>query len=371
MVCYRLASKNISSEQLMTLFNSCRPRLSSRIVIATCVLVVCSRTNAANIVDKVRLIRGSESGEVSETNPLEITLNRGDANSRTIAVNQIRSIAFESEPAELAQVRLNVSNGAFAKAQQLLDNIDASQAQRDLVKQEVEFYQAFVAGKLAASGVGEVLDAGRKLNAFVKAYPNNYHYLAAVELMGDLLMSSGRFEPAQKQYAELMKAPWPDYKMRAAVAVGRSLQAQNKHAEAIQQFDAALEVSDNGADASNQKLAATLGKSVSLAETGKLDEAITTIEKIIQDADPQQKELHARAYNALGTCYVKANKTKEALFAFLHVDVLYNTVPDAHAEALFHLIPLWKAIGQDERARETREQLQQKYAGSRWAKQVQ
>ena len=37
---------------------------------------------------------------------------------------------------------------------------------------------------------------------------------------------------------------------------------------------------------------------------------------------------------------------------FLHVDVLYSTVPDAHAEALAHLVPLWKAVGQEERSRE-------------------
>jgi tetratricopeptide (TPR) repeat protein len=317
------------------------------------------------------LVRGSETGEVSDMTPLEVTLNRGAPNSRALAVNQIKSIALDGEPVEMAQVRLNVANGAYVKAQQLLEKIDSSQVQRDLIKQDLEFYQAFVVGKLAQSGVGEVLDAGRKLNAFVHAYPNNYHYLEAVELMGDLLMISGRFEPAQKQYAELTKAPWPDYKMRAAVAIGRSLQAQNKHAEAIQQFDAALAMADNSAEAQQQKLAATLGKSVSLAETGKLEEGVATIEKIIQDADPQQKELHARAYNALGTCYEKANKTKDALFAFLHVDVLYNTVPDAHAEALSHLVPLWKAIGQDERAREAREQLQQRYADSRWAKQRQ
>ena len=48
--------------------------------------------------------------------------------------------------------------------------------------------------------------------------------------------------------------------------------------------------------------------------------------------------------------------------------LLYNTVPDSHAEALSHLVPLWKAVGQDERSREAREQLQQKYATSRWAK---
>ena len=154
--------------------------------------------------------------------------------------------------------------------------------------------------------------------------------------------------------------------------MGRSLQAQNKHAEAIQQFDSALAITDDGgADAQNQKLAATLGKAVSLAETAKVEEAVGIIEKVIKNSDPQQKDLQARAYNALGSCYEKGKKDKDALLAFLHVDVLYNTVPDAHAEALAHLVPLWKAVGQEERSREAREQLLQKYASSRWAKQVQ
>ncbi len=56
---------------------------------------------AAGMADRVRLMRGSESGEVSDTTPLEVTLNKGESNSRTIQVNQIKSIAFEGEPAEL------------------------------------------------------------------------------------------------------------------------------------------------------------------------------------------------------------------------------------------------------------------------------
>lgn len=334
-------------------------------------LQVGSSSLAAPVNDRVRLARNSETGEVTDTTPTEITLKKGDSPSRKIPVNQIKSIVFDGEPAELSQARVSAVNGAFAKASQLLDKVDASTIRRDLIKQDVEYLQAFIAAKLAAGGEGEILEAGRKLNAFVKTYPNSFHNLEASELMGDLLMMSGRYDPALKQYNELAKAPWPEYKMRAAVAAGRALQAQGKHPEAIQQFDAALAVGDDGPDSQNQKLAATLGKSISQAETGNLDDAVQSIEKIIQDADPQQKELHARAYNALGTCYEKANKNKEALFAFLHVDVLYNTLPDAHAEALSHLVPLWKAIGQDERSRESKELLLQRYPNSRWAKQVQ
>jgi tetratricopeptide (TPR) repeat protein len=324
---------------------------------------------AAATADRVKLARGNESGEVSDMTPLEVTLNRGAPGSKKIPVNQIKSILFDSEPAELAQARVNVANGAYTKAQQLLEKIDATQVKRDLIKQDLEFYQAYIAAKLALGGEGEIIDAGRRLNTFVRSYPNNYHYLEASEVMGDLLMASGRFEPAQKQYAELAKAPWPEYRIRAAVTTGRALQALNKHEEAIGQFDAALAISDDGAvDAQNQKQAATIGKAVSLAETAKVDEAVGIIEKIIENSDPQQKELQARAYNALGNCYEKGKKDKDALIAFLHVDVLYNTVPDSHAEALAHLVPLWKSVGQEERSREAREQLQHKYASSRWAK---
>jgi tetratricopeptide (TPR) repeat protein len=186
--------------------------------------------------------------------------------------------------------------------------------------------------------------------------------------MGDLLAADGKFEIAQRQYNEFAKAPWPEYKMRAGVAIGRGWQAQGQHANAIKQFDIVLETAGNGSDAQNQKLAATLGKAISMAETGELNAAVGMIEQVIQNADPEQKELHARAYLALGSCYQRAGQTKDALLAYLHVDVLYNSVPEAHAEALAHLVTLFRAIGQEAQARESKQVLEQRYRGSRWAK---
>jgi tetratricopeptide (TPR) repeat protein len=325
---------------------------------------------AQRLSDRVRLIRGSESGEVADMTPLEVTLNKGLPGNRSVAVNEIKSVVFDGEPTELSQARVSTTNGNYQKALDLLEKVNVAEVQRDYIKQDIDFYKAFCAGKLALTGNGEIADAGRHLNSFVRSYPKSFHYLAATELMGDLLMADGRFEPAQKQFAELAKAPWPDYKMRATVAVGRTLQAQGKHTEAIDQFDSALTIPGDSADAENQKLAATLAKSVSQAETGQVEQAVRSIEDIIQRTDPEQKVLHARAYNALGNCYEKAGKTKDALLAFLHVDVLYNTVPEAHAEALSHMVPLWEAIGQQERARESRTLLQERYAGSAWAKQA-
>jgi tetratricopeptide (TPR) repeat protein len=331
-------------------------------------LAATSLAPAQTISDRVRLTRGSETGEVAKMTPHEVTVTKGSADSRTIAVNEIRSIVFDGEPPELSQARINAQNGGYKNALVALEKIDVNAVRRDFIKQDIEFYAAWCAAKMALAGDGQIGEAGRQLNSFVRSHPQNFHYLAAMETMGDLLMAGERYDLAQKQYAELTRTPWPDYKMRAAVAIGRSLQAQGKHAEAIGQFDAALAVSDESAQSQNQRLEATLGKAVSLADTGKVDEAVEIIERVIYDADPQQKELHARAYNALGNCYRKANKMKDALLAYLHVDVLYANVPEAHAEALANLAPLWQAVGQEERAREARELLEERYAGSRWSK---
>jgi tetratricopeptide (TPR) repeat protein len=323
------------------------------------------------VTDRIRLVRGNETGEVAAMTKYEVTLDKGALGRVPVAVNEIRTLVFEGEPAELTQARVSCGNGAYAKAMALLEKIAADQVTRDFVKQDIEFYKAYCASRLALSGEGEITDAGKQLNAFVRNHPDSFHFLEASEMMGDLLMASGRYDFAEKQYAELAKAPWSSYKMRAAVNLGRSLQAQGKQAEAIQQFDSALDMSDDGVDSQNQKLSATLGKAVSLAETGKTPEAVKIIQKVIQDADPSQKELHARAYNALGNCYEKSKQTKEALFAFLRVDVVYSNVPEQHAEALAHLVNLWKAVGNEEQSREARETLLQRHGNSKWAKQVQ
>jgi hypothetical protein len=52
----------------------------------------------------------------------------------------------------------------------------------------------------------------------------------------------------------------------------------------------------------------------------------------------------------------------------LKVDLLFNSVPDAHAEALYNLSQLWNDAQHPERAREAAENLKKLYATSRWNK---
>ena len=325
------------------------------------VLAVIPQAAAQRISDRVRLARGSETGELTAMTALAVTLNKGLPGDRTIAVNEIKVDRFRRRAVgTVASAHVNAANGAYENALEI-----ARQNRREL--DPTRFHQAgrrVLQGagaprKLALAGQGEISDAGRQLNCFVRSYPHNFHYLAAREAMGDLLMAGGGYENAEKQYAELAKAPWPDYKMRAAVAVGRSLQAQNKHAEAIQQFDAALAtISRRRRDAQEPAAVGHVGQSREPRRDAAASTKPSALSKRSSTTPIRSKRSCTRGRTTRSARATKRRaRPRMRSLAFLHVDVLYNTVPEAHAEAFSHLAPLWKAIGQDERAREARQLL--------------
>jgi len=201
----------------------------------------------------------------------------------------------------------------------------------------------------------------------VKSAPESYHFYDAAEMLGDLAMTSGKWADAAKYYGPISAAPWADYQMRANNAIGRALSGEKQFDQALTKFEAVLASEDSSAEATRQKQMATVGKAVCLAETSKADAGVTLVQDLINKNDPQDTVLFARAYNALGKCYLKQNKVKEAVLAFLHTDVLFYSDADAHAEALYHLSKLWTDVNKSDRAVAARSTLRERYAGSIWA----
>ncbi len=305
-------------------------------------------------------------GEITAMSSHEVTLKSRGA-SKKVPVNQIVSISLEGSPSSLTLARLAATNGRFEDALKALEKIKPDEAKRDYVKQDIAFYKAYCTAQLALSGNGEVQAAGKMLNAFVKAYPKNYHWLKANEVVGDLLVANKSFAAAAGFYDKLAKAPWPDYQMKAQVAIGRARLAEGNWGDALRAFDSVLATKATGAAAETQKMFARLGKARCLALQNKSDEAVKLVEEIILAADPAQTRLLARAYNALGTALRKAKKPNDALLAFLHVDVLYFSSPEDHAEALANLAELWNEVHKPQRAVQARQTLMQRYKNSRWA----
>ncbi|TWT72765.1 hypothetical protein Pla123a_40640 [Posidoniimonas polymericola] len=316
--------------------------------------------------DRVRTYSGAQTGEVTKVSPLGVVIERGGRET-PVSVADIRSIQYGGEPSALTQARVNALSGAYEKAISKLGEVSMADVKRDEIKQDVAFYKAYCAAKRALMGDGSMTDAGSELNSFLNANRQSYHFLEATELIGDMLVALGNNDAAIKKYELLARSKIPAYKVRSAVLVGKALQAEGKHEEAIQRFSQAETMAGDSAADKTQALAAKLGRAVSLGAAGKADEGADLVRSVIAEADPEEKGLHADAYNALGGCYLAAGQTKEALFAYLHVDLLYDAQPAAHAEALYHLGDLWDTIGQSSKAREARQALKERYAASQWA----
>lgn len=287
--------------------------------------------------------------------------------AREIEVREIQKINFGDEPADLRNARDQALAGQFENALASLKKVNPAEIQNEVVKQEVGYYAAFCAAKLGLTAGGDKRAARDGLLAFIRANPATYHFFEAAQLLGDLSFALGEYGEASKYYGALAKAEWPEYKMRAAVLQARAQSAEGKHAEAIAAYDMILGSGLNTPEALEQKMQATVGRAVCLAATGKHEEGIKIIEDLIAKNDPNDASLFGRAYNALGSCYLKAGKTQEALMAYLHTDLLFFTDGEAHAEALYNLSKLWAAVNKSDRAVEARSTLTTRYAGSRWA----
>jgi tetratricopeptide (TPR) repeat protein len=148
----------------------------------------------------------------------------------------------------------------------------------------------------------------------------------------------------------------------------RILDAFPPTAEALAEYEAAIALAGNEKASQPQKRSAEVGKARCLLLQGRHDAAAETVLQIINAANPEEKELLSRAYTVLGATYrAMGGKEQDALIQFLMVELVYNTLPETHAEALFNLAELWDNGGNPERAREARQNLKSAYPDSPWA----
>ena len=260
-------------------------------------------------------------------------------------------------------------DGDYEKAMDALKK-ETSEDKRQEVAEEISFCRAYCMAKLRISGAEDPVEAGKQMYAFISNSPNSFHYFKACELMGDICVTLGKFADAQKYYAKLSKAPWPDYKIRAQVALGRSYLAQDNASAADKAFDDALTIDATGELAEAQRTAARIGKARCMVLSGKTDQALHSLNEILDRSEDKTAEINAMAYNALGTALRKAGKPKEAIRAFLHVHLEFNRNPTSmprRSPTSRNCSP--RPISRNMPAT-CREILNENYRNSRWAKGV-
>jgi tetratricopeptide (TPR) repeat protein len=268
----------------------------------------------------------------------------------------------------LTSARNAIQAGRPQEALETLQKAPADGSRREEIAADIDFYSVLAKSQLALAGQGTPEAAATEVRAFMARRNKSFHVPQAIELLGDLLAAGGQYANARTEYAKLQKARSPYFALKSSLLLGRAWQAEGDHANALAEFDKVLASKETSPLLEPLRLAATLDRAVSQAAGGKVDESAAAIGAIIAKADPEDAKLLARAYNALGDCYLKSGDPRAALFAFLHVDLLYRQDADAHAKALHELVGLWKTAGRDTRSQEAAQELAEKYPNSRWAK---
>ena len=283
-----------------------------------------------------------------------------------VEVGEIKRLSFADAPALLLSAQTSIASGQLEDAVEKLEKIDKGDIQRNIVAQEVDYYIAYCQAKLALAGAADKNAAVAAMRTFA-SNTGTYHYYEANELTGDLALAVDRPDVAAGFYKNVGAAPWAEYKVKAAVLEGNALLAQEKYQEAGQKYQMVMGANLNTPLAARQKEFAKLGKAKCLGNLDQAEEGAKLAQEIIANSDSRDGELFSRAYNALGACELAGGNEKDALLAYLHVDLLFYQDPSQHAEALYHLIDLWKSENQADRALKARSLLKSRYPGSVWA----
>ncbi len=320
---------------------------------------------AAQGLDRIRDRNGITTGKITKMSALSITLTKNGVDTKK-PIEEIQSITFAGEPSELAPARRAARAGRFEQALKKLGQIDQTDVERPEIEQEIEFLKTYCNAQLALAGQGTLEAARKRVSGFLSKYNKSYHVPEAIELLGDIMLAEKNYVGARSQYTKLGKAPATYFKARSAILIGRLMQDEGKHQEAVTSFDQAFQAAKGNAVAQSLVLEARLLRAVSQSALGNVEASTDAINQIVAKADKADTKLLAQAYNALGDCYLQANEKKEACLAFLHVDLLFSSAAPYHAKALFELSQLWNELGKPARARDAQERLKDKYPGSQW-----
>lgn len=347
---------------------------------------------SAQAADIVTLIDGVEvDGPIISLAPgdVEVEPKPGDRLEK-ISIASIRDVRFGDEPESLSSSRALLERGDGPGAVAELAKIAAIELQEGVAAPRVRQEHAFVkvAAEALAARSQQRPAAIKALADFLDRNARSHHYYAGQELLGDLLAESGDFSAAAAAYEQIDRGP-PALRIRSANLRAGLLIRQEQYAEAAREFEAAERIplpeprkdSDSRLEQKSEALAlaaaiserqsAVLGKARCLAKTGKVTEAVAAAQRVITEADPENRDLLAAAYGTLGECQRAAgDQDTDALISFLTVDLVYNAIPEWHARALFNLVQLWGASNKPERARQAAQLLMTTYPESPWAKQL-
>lgn len=327
-------------------------------------------TFAADVID--RHGGGAKlSGKVTGVSKDKVSFETSKGEKLEIPVNEIDEIIWEGEPAALKSARINEAAGklslasdGFAKA------ANDNKSNRPEIKLDIDYFALRTSARAALTDPAKVPDVLKKLNEFQSKNGDSRHFYDGTLLQVDLNLVVKDAGEARKAADKLGKAAGGDQKIGAQIAMARVDVLENKVDEAQKVLETVISGAAGSPAEEARKLEARLVLANCLQLKSQFPDAIKLLDEVIKQSDAENSRLQAEAYVRQGDCYQAAGKSKEALLAYLHVDVLFSSEKAFHPEALYHLSRLWAAIQQPERANEAADKLSVEYPNSPWTEKL-
>lgn len=305
-------------------------------------------------------------GELTALEETSVVIRRSNDEEVRISPDDIRDIRFHREPPALQTARSNERSGEYSAAIEQLREVQAEYEGSDQrVVTELEFLIARCQAHLAFNDPARAPAAIDTLKVFLQRHPNSYRILEAKLLQARLLMASDRPQ-ANSLLDQVRNGGVDGFAAQSGIVLGQTLLSENKAQQGLQIFGDVIKQSQNKPALLVAHFDAQIGRAQCLQQLSRFEEAVKMLETVIDAVPEDQSSTLAKAWNQLGDCERQQDHTKAALLAYLHVDLLYPEVAEAHAQALHYLGSLWHAAGHPARARDAQSRLQTQYPSSRW-----
>lgn len=304
------------------------------------------------------------SGKIIDMSPKGIVIEvRGEPT--TIASQEVRDVVYFGQSGAFVRVAERIKAGNFTQGLEELGKVDDKG--NPFIAHELAFFKAIAEGNLAIKGEFGAREAGTTLNNFLTKYKKSYHFYPATELKGRLLFALDFIDLAEAEFELMSKSDWPEYFAKGHYYLAHTAIAKQQFDDAIAHCDQIISSPNNDDVTQQYQLLAKCIKAKANCLSGDSQSAQTALQQIIKVENPDNQELFAVAYNALGVCHFKNNQLKEAREKFLMTHLLMYTQSDAHAEALYYLAQIWPRLDNADQASKMRELLKSRYRNSYWA----
>lgn len=308
-------------------------------------------------------------GTITKSDNAQVTVKRSNGEENSVASSDVKSVVFDGEPSTLRTARSNANSGAFDTALEKLKEIQSSYSgSNKLLKADIAFMIARAQGKQAQTDPSKVDAALAALKAFRDGNKTSFRYLEATLLEASLHGIKKDAAAGKVLLTEVQQSSVKGYQLQAGVDLGRLLLSSGDAAGAQASFQDVVGKSKGDPETSAAMYDGMLGLAMCLKQQNSVDEAIKTLNDIIAKAPDSETRTLAEAWLRKGDCLKQKNMAKDALMAYLSVDVLYSSEPAQHAEALKRLSELWTPAGHEDRAIDATTRLTERYPNSQWVR---